>query len=46
MKSMETNKEIYETPVCTVLQMEAAQVICTSGTGTHQGFEEDEYYHW
>lgn len=44
-KSMETTKEIYEAPSCTVVQIEAAQVICAS-QNTHQGFEEDEVYHW
>lgn len=45
-KSMETTKEIYEAPSCTVVQIEAAQVICVSGQDTHEGFQEDEVYHW
>ena len=42
---METTKEIYEAPLCTVIEVEPVQVICTSGT--HQGFKEDDYpYGW
>lgn len=29
-----------------VVQIEAAQVICVSGQDTHEGFQEDEVYHW
>ena len=39
---METTKEIYEAPLCTVIEVDAQEVICTSGT--HQGFEEDDYH--
>lgn len=40
---METTKEIYEAPLCTVIEVDAQEVICTSCT--HQGF--DEYpYEW
>ena len=43
--SMETTKEIYEAPLCTVIEVDAQEVICTSGT--HQGFKEDDYpYGW
>ena len=43
--SMETTKEIYEAPLCTVIEVDAQEVICTSCT--HQGFEEDDYlYGW
>ena len=35
---METTKEIYEAPLCTVIEVDAQEVICTSGT--HQGFKE------
>ena len=42
---METTKEIYEAPHCTVIEVDAQEVICTRGT--HQGFEEDDYlYGW
>lgn len=41
--SMETTKEIYEAPLCTVIEVDAQEVICTSGT--HQGFEEDDYHY-
>lgn len=42
--SMETTKEIYA-PLCTVIEVDAQEVICTSGT--HQGFKEDDYpYGW
>ena len=44
---METTKELYEAPQCTVVEMDVMQVICTSGTGVHQGFTEDETsYGW
>lgn len=42
---MKMNKDVYEVPVCTVLQLEASQVLCASQTGVHDGFEED-YYPW
>ena len=43
--SMETTKEIYEAPLCTVIEVDAQEVICPSGT--HQGFKEDDYpYGW
>ena len=43
--SMETTKETYEAPLCTVIEVDAVQVICSSGT--HQGFGEDDYsYGW
>lgn len=46
-KSMETTKETYEAPLCTVIEVEPVQVICSSGTGSHQGFDEDDYsYGW
>lgn len=41
---METTKEIYEAPICTIIVVEAQEVICTSGT--HQDFEEGNYYGW
>lgn len=42
---METTKEIYEAPLCTAIEVDAQEVICTSGT--HQGFKEDDYpYGW
>lgn len=44
--SMETTKETYEAPLCTVIEVEPVQVICSSGTGSHQGFGEDDYYGW
>lgn len=45
--SMETRKETYEAPLCTVIEVDAMQVICSSGAGTHQGFGEDDYsYGW
>ena len=28
---METTKEIYEAPLCTVIEVDAQEVICTSG---------------
>lgn len=44
-ETMETTKEIYEAPLCTIIEVDAQEVICTSGT--HQGFEEDKYpYGW
>ncbi len=47
MISMETTKETYEAPLCTVIEVEPVQVICSSGTGSHQGFGEDDYsYGW
>ncbi|WP_262897063.1 hypothetical protein [Bacteroides caecigallinarum] len=41
---METTKERYEAPLCEVLQMDAVQVICTSGI--HEGFEDGETVKW
>lgn len=41
---METTKEIYEAPLCTVIEMEVQEVIC--GSGTHNGFGEDNPYEW
>ena len=43
-KYMETTKERYEAPLCEVLQMDAVQVICTSGI--HEGFEDGETVEW
>lgn len=40
---MEKRKENYEAPVCDIVQIEAAGVICVSGT--NENFEE-EYYLW
>lgn len=40
---METTKEIYEAPLCTVIEVDAQEVICTSVT--HQRFEEDDYHY-
>ena len=40
---METTKEIYEAPLCTVIEVEPVQVICSIVTGSHQGFGEDNY---
>lgn len=41
---METTKDVYEAPVCEVLQMDAVQVICTSGV--HEGFDDGREYGW
>lgn len=38
---METKKERYESPVCTVIEMEAQQIVCASGT--HENFNEYPY---
>lgn len=38
---MEAKKECYEAPVCTLIEMEAQQIIC--GSGTHEGFNEYPY---
>lgn len=43
---MEMTKERYEAPVCEILQMDAVQVICTSGIGTHDGFGDGGTYGW
>lgn len=43
---MDIDKEIrekYSAPLCDIVQIEPAGVICMSGV--HEGFEE-EYYHW
>lgn len=40
---MEKMKENYEAPVCNIVQIEPAGVICVSGI--NENFEE-EYYHW
>lgn len=34
-------KELYEAPVCTVIEMEAQQIVCASST--HEGFNEYPY---
>lgn len=34
-------KELYEAPVCGVIEMEAQQIVCASST--HEGFEEYPY---
>lgn len=38
---METKKETYEAPVCSVVEMEAMQIVCSSAT--HEGFGENSY---
>lgn len=38
---METKKETYEAPICTVIEMDAQQVIC--GSAIHEGLDEDKY---
>lgn len=36
-------KEAYEAPVCAVVEIDTRQTICTSGFGTIDPFEEEDY---